>query len=83
MGARAFVFRPGPRVAGGRFVREIRTAGSATMLAAGTSRWRVPRETDHLAANLWLVERFGAHVRRDGPLVEVSGLGVIPSRSCR
>jgi RNA 3'-terminal phosphate cyclase (ATP) len=35
VGARAFVFRPGPRVAGGRFVWEIGTAGSATMLALG------------------------------------------------
>jgi len=52
-------------------------------LATGTSRWRVPVESDHLAANLWLVERFGTQVRREGPLVEVTGLGAIPRRSRR
>ena len=45
-------------------------------LASGTSRWRVPRETEHVAANLWLAERFGAQGKRAGPLVEVTGLGV-------
>jgi RNA 3'-terminal phosphate cyclase (ATP) len=33
--AREFVFRPGPRIAGGRFAWDIGTAGSATMLALG------------------------------------------------
>jgi RNA 3'-terminal phosphate cyclase (ATP) len=47
-------------------------------LAAGVSRWRVPAATDHLLANLWLAERFGARTRRDGSHVEVTGLAVAP-----
>jgi RNA 3'-terminal phosphate cyclase (ATP) len=50
-------------------------------LAAGVSRWQVPRMTDHLTANLWLVERFGARTRVDDCSVEVTGLGVPPDRS--
>ena len=42
-------------------------------LAGGASRWRAPRASEHLAANLWLAERFGATTRRDGLLVEVRG----------
>lgn len=42
-------------------------------LAAGTSRWRTPVASEHLLANLWLAERFGARTRRLGELVEVSG----------
>jgi RNA 3'-terminal phosphate cyclase (ATP) len=45
-------------------------------LAAGTSRWRAPFASEHLVANLWLAERFGARARVDGGLVEVTGLGV-------
>lgn len=35
VGSREFVFRPGPRIAGGRFRWNIGTAGSATMLGLG------------------------------------------------
>lgn len=45
-------------------------------LADGTSAYRVPLPTEHVEANLWLAELFGARVRRDGDRVEVDGLGV-------
>jgi RNA 3'-terminal phosphate cyclase (ATP) len=45
-------------------------------LARGTSRYRAPRATDHLATNLWLVERFGAHAAHHGGSVEVDGIGI-------
>ena len=47
-------------------------------LATGVSRWRAPAPSEHLLANLWLAERFGARARCDGSLVEVSGLAVAP-----
>lgn len=47
-------------------------------LAEGTTRYRVPAETEHVRTNLWLAERFGARTRRDGPWVEVEGLGLRP-----
>jgi RNA 3'-terminal phosphate cyclase (ATP) len=45
-------------------------------LARGTSRWQTPLATEHLGANLWLVERFGARTRLERRLVEVRGLGI-------
>jgi RNA 3'-terminal phosphate cyclase (ATP) len=45
-------------------------------LASGTSSYRAPRATEHLATNLWLAERFGAKVEREGSRVRVQGLGV-------
>jgi RNA 3'-terminal phosphate cyclase (ATP) len=45
-------------------------------LADGTSDYRVPRPTGHLETNLWLAERFGAHVLHEGNRVRVEGLGV-------
>jgi RNA 3'-terminal phosphate cyclase (ATP) len=50
-------------------------------LAAGTSAWIAPQWTDHLDANLWLAECFGAGVRRNGRRVEVSGAAA--SRAAR
>ena len=47
-------------------------------LARGTTRYLVPADTEHLRTNLWLAERFGASTRRDGPCVEVEGLGLRP-----
>jgi RNA 3'-terminal phosphate cyclase (ATP) len=46
-------------------------------LARGTSRYIVPRETEHLATNLWLIGQFGAHgvVERKQVLIEGLGLG--------
>jgi RNA 3'-terminal phosphate cyclase (ATP) len=45
-------------------------------LAAGATRFRAARATEHLETNLWLAERFGARVARSGSRVEVVGLGV-------
>jgi RNA 3'-terminal phosphate cyclase (ATP) len=45
-------------------------------LADGASRWRTPRETEHLATNLWLAELFGATAQVEGQRVEVRGLGL-------
>jgi RNA 3'-terminal phosphate cyclase (ATP) len=47
-------------------------------LASGTTRYLVPRDTEHLAANLWLAERFGAKTRRTGRAVEVEGIALRP-----
>jgi len=44
-------------------------------LASGTTRCVVPRATDHLAANLWLAEQFGAATRTGGRRVEITGVG--------
>jgi RNA 3'-terminal phosphate cyclase (ATP) len=45
-------------------------------LAQGTSRYIVPRETEHLATNLWLIEQFGARGRVERRQVVIDGLGV-------
>jgi len=52
-------------------------------VAAGVTRYRVPRETEHLASNLWLAERFGAKTRRSGRVVEIEGIAIRrhPARS--
>jgi RNA 3'-terminal phosphate cyclase (ATP) len=50
-------------------------------LAHGTTRYRVPAETEHLRTNLWLAERFGVPVRRRGAQVEIDGLGLRPRRA--
>lgn len=46
-------------------------------LADGTSRYRVPRRTEHLEANLWLVETIlGAKSRlADDLMLEIDGVG--------
>lgn len=46
-------------------------------LAHGTSRYIVPRETEHLATNLWLIGQFGVHgvVERRQVVIEGLGLG--------
>lgn len=44
-------------------------------LASGTTRYVVPSVTDHVAANLWLAEQFGAEARTSGRRVEIVGLG--------
>jgi RNA 3'-terminal phosphate cyclase (ATP) len=48
-------------------------------LARGTSRYLVPRQTEHLSSNLWLVEQFGGKVGLRGHEVTIDGLG-IPGR---
>jgi RNA 3'-terminal phosphate cyclase (ATP) len=45
-------------------------------LAEGTSEYRVPRVTDHLETNLWLVERFlGVKSTIEAGLLRIHGLG--------
>ena len=44
-------------------------------LAAGTSRYLIPRQTDHVDSNLWLAEHFGAQVRLQEQHVSIEGLG--------
>jgi RNA 3'-terminal phosphate cyclase (ATP) len=43
-------------------------------LAGGRSTWRAPSATEHLQANLWLVEQFGARTRASGTEIEVNGV---------
>jgi RNA 3'-terminal phosphate cyclase (ATP) len=50
-------------------------------LARGTTRYRVPADSEHLRTNLWLAERFGARTRRAGARVEIEGLGLLPAAS--
>jgi RNA 3'-terminal phosphate cyclase (ATP) len=50
-------------------------------LARGSTRYRVPADSEHLRTNLWLAERFGARTRREGLWVEVEGLGALPGAS--
>jgi len=45
-------------------------------LATGVSSWRAPAATEHLTANLWLVERFGARTHVEDGVTRVTGLGV-------
>jgi RNA 3'-terminal phosphate cyclase (ATP) len=45
-------------------------------LAQGTSHYAVPRETEHLATNLWLIGQFGARGRVERRQVVIEGLGV-------
>jgi RNA 3'-terminal phosphate cyclase len=44
-------------------------------LAHCTSRYRVPRPTDHVESNLWLVEQFGARVAYQERDVVIEGMG--------
>jgi RNA 3'-terminal phosphate cyclase (ATP) len=45
-------------------------------LAKGTSRFRIPRMTDHVASRLWLVkEMLGAGFRVEGETVVIRGIG--------
>jgi RNA 3'-terminal phosphate cyclase (ATP) len=45
-------------------------------LARGTSRYIVPRETGHLATNLWLIGQFGARGMVERRQVVIDGLGL-------
>jgi RNA 3'-terminal phosphate cyclase (ATP) len=44
-------------------------------LASGTSRYRIPRRTDHMESNPWLAEQFGARGECSGGEVTIEGLG--------
>jgi RNA 3'-terminal phosphate cyclase (ATP) len=45
-------------------------------LAHGTSRYIVPRETEHLATSLWLIGQFGAHGVVERRQVVIEGLAL-------
>lgn len=45
-------------------------------LARGTSRYIVPRETEHLTTNLWLIGQFGARGSIERRQVVIDGLGL-------
>ena len=45
-------------------------------VAHGTSRYIVPRETEHLATNLWLIGQFGARGVVERRQVVIEGLGL-------
>jgi RNA 3''-phosphate cyclase len=45
-------------------------------LAEGTTRYLIPRITEHVETNLWLIEDFlGARTKISGNLVEIEGIG--------
>jgi len=45
-------------------------------LADGTTRYSIPRITEHVETNLWLIEEFlGAKTKLKGNLIEVEGTG--------
>lgn len=45
-------------------------------LAHGTSRYIVPRETEHLASNIWLIGQFGVRGAVERTLVAIDGIGL-------
>ena len=47
-------------------------------LADGTTEYIIPRHTEHVDANLWLVEKLGAHARIEGNALHIDGLGRTP-----
>jgi RNA 3'-terminal phosphate cyclase (ATP) len=47
-------------------------------LAEGVTRYLVPRITEHVETNLWLIEEFlGARIKIDGNLLEINGVGFV------
>ena len=44
-------------------------------LADGATEYSVPRLTEHVDANLWLIEKFGARTRLEGNKVHIEGTG--------
>ncbi|MEN6483770.1 MAG: RNA 3'-terminal phosphate cyclase [Syntrophobacteraceae bacterium] len=49
-------------------------------LAAGITEYRIPRITDHVESNLWLIESIlGAKSRCDNNLLQIDGIGFRPS----
>ena len=44
-------------------------------LAEGVTEYVIPGLTDHVDANLWLIEEFGAHTRLDGKRLLIEGMG--------
>ena len=47
-------------------------------LADGVTRYSVPRITEHVETNLWLIEKFlGARTRINGNILEIDGIGFV------
>ncbi|MBA7703350.1 RNA 3'-terminal phosphate cyclase [subsurface metagenome] len=44
-------------------------------LASGTTEYIIPRPTEHVDANLWLVEKLGARTRLEGNNLHIEGIG--------
>jgi RNA 3'-terminal phosphate cyclase (ATP) len=45
-------------------------------LAEGTTRYSIPRITEHVETNLWLIEEFlGAKTKIDGNVIQIAGIG--------
>jgi len=46
-------------------------------LAEGTTRYSIPRITEHVETNLWLIEKFlGVKAKISGNVIEVEGIGL-------
>jgi len=75
------------RYVAGRFIEDVETGAAVDRyiadhliiyagLAEGVTRYSVPRITEHVETNLWLIEEFlGARTKIDGNLIEVEGIG--------
>jgi len=48
-------------------------------LADGVSEYIVPFFTEHVDANLWLVEKLGARTRVEGNTLTIDGIGFMKS----
>ena len=45
-------------------------------LAEGITKYSVPRITEHVETNLWLIEQFlGAKTKISGNVIEIEGIG--------
>lgn len=44
-------------------------------LAKGTTEYIIPRFSEHVDSNLWLVEKFGARPKVDGNALRIEGIG--------
>jgi RNA 3'-terminal phosphate cyclase (ATP) len=72
--AQSFMKDIGTRAAVDRYVADqlIIYAG----LAEGVTRYSVPRITEHVETNLWLIEEFlGARTKIEGNILEIEGIG--------
>ena len=72
-----------------RFIEDVNTGAAVDRyiadqliiyagLADGLTRYSVPRITEHVETNLWLIEEFlGARKKIDGNLLEINGVGFV------
>jgi RNA 3'-terminal phosphate cyclase len=44
-------------------------------LAVGATEYIIPRSTEHVDANLWLVEKLGARAHLEGNTLRIEGIG--------